>query len=116
MDGQEDACARNIGIEVANAIDIAIILSSGSKLTGQFDTDEFALLAPDRPDELDSAIHVAWYIDHVAQGDRGVSHGCCGCRRSRSVSSQGVQRSFAMCLGFCVVHWRVGRPHSLPWC
>ena len=80
MDGQEDACARDIGIEVANAIDVAVILSSSSEFTSQFHTDEFALLAPDRPDKLDSAIHVARHVDHVAQGDGGVGHCCCGCR------------------------------------
>lgn len=74
MHRQEDTSSRDVRVEVADAVDIAVILSSGSKLAGQLDTNEFALLAPDRPDELDCAVHVARNIDHVAQGDRRVGH------------------------------------------
>jgi hypothetical protein len=74
VDRQKDTCSRDIRIKVADAIDVAVILSSGSEFAGQFNTNKVALLASDGSDEFDSAIHVARHVDHVAQGDRRVGH------------------------------------------
>ena len=70
MDGQKDTGAWVDRIEIADAVDVAVILSSSSKVGGKLDPNEFTLLAPDRSNEFDGAVHIARDIYRVANGDR----------------------------------------------
>jgi hypothetical protein len=74
MDGQEDASARDIRVEVADAVDIAVVLAPGSKIASQLDANELALLAPHGTEEFDCAVHVAGHVDRVTDGNRGFGH------------------------------------------
>jgi hypothetical protein len=64
--GQEDARARDRGIEVLCTIDCAVVLAPRCILAVQFYSREDALFTPNAANKLDDTNHAAWHVDRVA--------------------------------------------------
>lgn len=101
MNWQEDTSSWDIGVEVINPVDIAVVLSSSRKVAIQLDAQEAALLSPYAANEFDHPKHVTRNINHIPDCELVRIHPAR--RGGRSLSDERVQGRFAMHICACSV-------------